>query len=593
MKKLILLTLWVLLGLGLTACGPTVTQVATTVATTPLPPMATPTATLTLAPTETPATPEPAGTPVVSGLPFEPGPQPNGAVVTQDVQQADLTGDGVAESIIISSWQDPASDNMPMPLEVDVATADGQVLYTRDTWEGYGMESPSEIALDDYSFFMYDWIEAAELRDLTGSGLPQLVVRLRHQGTGGILDLYVVSFADGWATELFTFTAYKGNMDYLANGLEITQPLYLYNEANCCPCRWEKYRYTWNGETFVAESRVREALPDIGGGADCPAYPQPAVWQALTVSGPQPAARHDAALAFDAVNQRVLLFGGQSGATTLNDTWAFDLASRTWQELTSAVRPPARYSMVAGIDAMQDRLLITAGEAQSGQLFNDVWAFDLNTNTWSEVRANGESPAARYGAGGGIHSYSDALYLTHGFTDEGRFDDTWAFDLATNTWRNLTPAGELPLKRCLHAVAVTWDRLVLFGGCSSPSGPCPQGDGWQLDLSTNVWQPLPGTGPSARQLATLTELEDRGEAWLFGGQDAAGQDLNDLWALDLATGRWRALQPQGTAPAARHSQSVVWVSDWNAPYSNYLLLFGGQSGSADLNDLWILTSGDE
>ena len=83
--------------------------------------------------------------------------------------------------------------------------------------------------------------------------------------------------------------------------------------------------------------------------------------------------------------------------------------------------------------------------------------------------------------------------ISHGFTFEGRFDDTWSLDPAAGVWTDLSPAPETrPLKRCLHEAV--WDaargRMLLYGGCSSGFGPCPQGDLWAFDPATRTWTEL-------------------------------------------------------------------------------------------------------
>ncbi|GIV96542.1 MAG: hypothetical protein KatS3mg057_1199 [Herpetosiphonaceae bacterium] len=324
-----------------------------------------------------------------------------------------------------------------------------------------------------------------------------------------------------------------------------------------------------------------------------PLFPLVSHWQRIEPAGAAPPARRDAALAYDRARNRVILFGGRNGETPLDDTWAFDLESRMWQALATgdAPRPPARFSVIAGVDEERGRLLITTGQA-GAQFFNDVWSFDLATDTWAPVDVAGEAPRPRYGSAGGILTGSGALYLSHGFSDQGRFDDTWAFDLAANTWRNMTPQGELPLKRCLHAAASAGPAaLVLFGGCSSGFGPCPQGDTWLFDEHTGSWTNMTAQdGPSPRQFPSLVQLGDSDELLLFGGQGDGNVDLGDTWVLDVTSRAWSPLAPGGEQPAARYGHSLVWI-DAATGGQGGVLLFGGRGGGEDLGDLWLLLPG--
>ena len=347
------------------------------------------------------------------------------------------------------------------------------------------------------------------------------------------------------------------------------------------------------GSIVRPSAPLRAAPPFAAAPTDCMAFASSLRWYHIPVQGVRPAARRDAALAYDGARQRLSLFGGRNSAP-LDDTWAFDLVARTWQPLaTGAVtRPPARFSMVAALDRDHNRLLVTTGQGSSAQFFNDVWSFDLLSNTWTQVIAQGAAPPIRYGsAGGSANAGAAALYLSHGFTDQGRFDDTWTFDLTTQQWTNVTPTGPLPLRRCLHAGALTAsDTLVIFGGCASGFGPCPLNDTWRFNVSTANWTQLAtqGATPAARYFPGLAAINTCQQAVLFGGH-TTGADLNDAWLLDASAGAWSPLTPQGAAPAARQSHSMAWLAQFGEISGrSAVAVFGGASASDNLNDLWVL-----
>lgn len=116
---------------------------------------------------------------------------------------------------------------------------------------------------------------------------------------------------------------------------------------------------------------------------------------------------------------------------------------------------PCRHHFWAGLSARACGWRLNASATSGG--------FDLESNTWSQVAAEGELPALRYGSAGGIFDFGgDALYLSDGFADTGRFDDTWAFGLGSDTWRNVTPAGPVPLKRCLPLTGIPREPIDIL-----------------------------------------------------------------------------------------------------------------------------------
>jgi len=75
-------------------------------------------------------------------------------------------------------------------------------------------------------------------------------------------------------------------------------------------------------------------------------------WEEISVSGPRPAPRKQAAMVYDPVNDRLLLFGGALGDNnfSVNDLWSFDFATGTWTELGPDPAPCPRHGMRAVYD---------------------------------------------------------------------------------------------------------------------------------------------------------------------------------------------------------------------------------------------------
>src|SRR2546423_12006726 len=63
-----------------------------------------------------------------------------------------------------------------------------------------------------------------------------------------------------------------------------------------------------------------------------------------------PPARSYLAMTYDPATGKVIMFGGDSGTTYLNDTWRFD--SKTWTQIATQSAPPARAAAQMNYDSV-------------------------------------------------------------------------------------------------------------------------------------------------------------------------------------------------------------------------------------------------
>lgn len=139
----------------------------------------------------------------------------------------------------------------------------------------------------------------------------------------------------------------------------------------------------------------------------------------------------------------------------------------------------------------------------------------------------------------------------------------------------------LLLAACSVAPSASQPRSVspsasLRAGASASPEPTasasqePPASGWSLVAESG--------DPEAREDHTWTITPDGATAYLFGGRTSDGGALDDLWAYDVAAGRWDAVDVPG--PPARWGHNAAWVDGVG------LVIFAGQSQAAFFNDLW-------
>jgi hypothetical protein len=121
-------------------------------------------------------------------------------------------------------------------------------------------------------------------------------------------------------------------------------------------------------------------------------------------------------------------------------------------------------------------------------------------------------------------------------------------------------------------------RVVLFGGQDgTSSNVVPLGDTWEWDGTswTRVGQGAPG--PSARMGTAMAYDAARGRIVLFGGLDAARNNLQDTWEWD---GEAWLRRTAPNAPSARCGHDMAFD-----PVRRAVVLFGGVAYGAATDQL--------
>lgn len=230
-----------------------------------------------------------------------------------------------------------------------------------------------------------------------------------------------------------------------------------------------------------------------------------------------------------------------------------------------------------------------------------TWIFyDFDTGCGHWVEVGGAQPPGRARHAG---TFGGGYFWVHGGRaregDSGRYevkDDLWRFDPQTRTWEEMPPVAPAPDGRYNHTLIYddARNQLLLYAGNTSTSGatPSPQNDVWAYDIATNVWREIDqtGTAPSGRMWHEALWDSSRERMIVYGGGDATAFNNNatyfsDVLAFDPTDGSWSQWHNgrNGTIPDGR-----FWSRMVHDTQNDVYLMFAGHDDQTlgNANDTW-------
>uniref|UniRef100_A0A9L0J8S7 Kelch domain containing 4 n=1 Tax=Equus asinus TaxID=9793 RepID=A0A9L0J8S7_EQUAS len=331
--------------------------------------------------------------------------------------------------------------------------------------------------------------------------------------------------------------------------------------------------------------------------------------QVVETPCPPPSPRLNASLSAHPEKDELILFGGEyfNGQKTLlyNELYIYNIRKDSWTRVEIPSAPPRRCAHQAVVVPQGGgQVWIFGGEFASpdGEQFyhyKDLWVLHLAARTWEQVRSPG-GPSGR--SGHRMVAWKRQLILFGGFHESTRdyiyYNDVYAFNLDTFTWSKLSPSGTGPTPRSGCQMTVTpQGSIVIYGGYSKqgpklekrkrrrgkkvePEGADKQESGGastQAPLEVvrevvaedgtvvTIKQVLPAPSPAGRPQSDEEDGPDEAESptiepsprsnamlavkhgrlYLYGGMFEAGDrqvTLSDLYCLDLhKMEEWTAL----------------------------------------------------
>jgi len=287
-----------------------------------------------------------------------------------------------------------------------------------------------------------------------------------------------------------------------------------------------------------------------------PTLPSAGQWAQIQPSASSPLARYDHSAAtvltpnFTATSE-MLLFGGGSSAGVLNDLWLFNAETVTWTQLMqngSTGAPPPR---MGGFSAFVGGFGFVVGFGGANSVnFNDLWLFPYEfgqtfASKWIQL-SNGSvvmgGPSPRFHPCGVGYPGGDILFFG-GNDNYEEYNDIWSFTLTTSYPYN------------------GWSMLAVNG---APNAPVPGGG------QTSVLIPNFGM-------------------YVFGD---INDQYNTLWLFStegIATNRWIVADANGTlgAPPPRRFPAGPSLTPLNGNIGGVIIFGGSASASGPaFNDLW-------
>jgi len=199
-------------------------------------------------------------------------------------------------------------------------------------------------------------------------------------------------------------------------------------------------------------------------------------WTQILPSGGPITVRGLHSAVYDPVNDRMLVYGGFNGFTSLDDLWALSLSGTpAWTLLTpSGTGPGPRDYHRAIYDPILNSMVLFGGYRFSPSppppsvQFNDTWALSFSGSVaCAPILPPDPLPSARSAMSMVYDSARDRILVYGGGDSTGTLGDAWALSLSGSpAWSQAAPTGTVPPARAAHAAVYDpgSDQMVIYGG---------------------------------------------------------------------------------------------------------------------------------
>lgn len=283
-----------------------------------------------------------------------------------------------------------------------------------------------------------------------------------------------------------------------------------------------------------------------------------------------PTIRRDGAMAWDAANNRLLMYGGvqPTPSTLLGETWGYN---GSWTQLNPATAGIARWGHRMVRNSNNNHLIVFGGRSPTLSGFADD-TVEWTGSTWTTIPTP-TAPSPRHLYAMCYDSVRNVVVLFGGRTTNESKNDTWEYDGIT--WTERFPLhSPSPRQDAAMVFDPGLNRTVLFGG-REVDLDIVLGGTWLYD--GNDWvNATPAVTPSPRFSMSVVFDSTRQRTVMYGGFDGTAMQTE---TYEFTGSDWNVV---ATANHPGNTSEAFYGYD---PVRKKTVLFGG-FGDAFLNDTW-------
>ncbi len=160
-----------------------------------------------------------------------------------------------------------------------------------------------------------------------------------------------------------------------------------------------------------------------------------------------------------------------------------------------------------------------------------------------------------------------------------------------DTWDNQFRIAQAPYRRANHVAVWTGTEMIIWGGFNSSGSVYYTPDGARYNPTSDTWTSMTDVNAPAG-VVNGASVWTGTEMIVWGGEGAAGTQLNTGGRYNPATDTWTATSTAGAVPAGRVFHSAVWTGTemivWGGAPLTGLTNTGGRYNPS--TDTWTATS---
>jgi hypothetical protein len=323
-------------------------------------------------------------------------------------------------------------------------------------------------------------------------------------------------------------------------------------------------------------------------------------------TSPKPGQLLQEGSAFDVTNRTYVMMG--------SGTWTYTPTTNTYRHQSpSGTLPNSNVNLPSmTYNSTNGKVYLMGGQIGSS-FSNDLFTYDVPTNTWTKLSPTGTLPAPRWRHGFAYDSTNNIFLLFGGQDASKIYNDTWVYDPAANAWTQILPAQFPPVGAVgpFEKLAYDPDHNVFILVASGTGGNADgiwsgyaaqtwfyryQGAGPNVGTLQSTFQPAAGgINRNSDAWAKEPTLAGAGNtlyaAWVETGKpfDSSLAGLFHVYGQQLTSGVWStmggaatSMDPEFSNHTESHSPSIAVVG--GRPWASWYKW----NTSGAVNTLWSL-----